>query len=54
MGLGLGLFPPCAFRAVVRGRALDEQALAMRQRLYDGDHTDPAGSLGNPATDLAT
>jgi tetratricopeptide repeat protein len=35
-----------------RARELDEQALAMRQRLYEGDHPDVATSLGNLAIDL--
>jgi hypothetical protein len=35
-----------------RARALDEQALAMRQRLYEGDHPDVARSMSNLAIDL--
>jgi Domain of unknown function (DUF4062)/Tetratricopeptide repeat len=33
-------------------RELDEQALAMKQRLYDGDHLSVAGSVSNLANDL--
>ena len=34
-------------------RELHEQALAMRQRLYEGDHPDVASSLSNLAIDLS-
>ena len=32
-----------------RARELDEQALAMRQRLYEGDHPDVAASMSDLA-----
>lgn len=35
-----------------RARELDEQALAMRLRLYDGDHPSVAASRNNLAEDL--
>jgi tetratricopeptide (TPR) repeat protein len=36
-----------------RARELDEQALAMFQRLFEGDHPDVATSLNNLAVDLS-
>src|SRR4029450_5684278 len=36
-----------------RGRELDEQALAMDQRLYEGDHPDVAADLSNLANALS-
>jgi tetratricopeptide (TPR) repeat protein len=48
----MGVYVGSRGLGLARGRELDEQALAMRQQLYDGDHPDIARSLNNVAVDL--